>query len=96
MLEWAGPFVSCESCISKQVLYQLSHPQSLLKPQQNQLHDLDRSVNIKLFIIVYYKIKSLFTIKGKIKGKRRKGKKRIEGKKRKDKDKGKKESEKAG
>ena len=62
----------------------MSHPQSLLKPQQNQLHDLDRSVNIKLFIIVYYKIKSLFTIKGKIKGKRRKGKKRIEGKKRKE------------
>ena len=96
---WAGPFVSCESCIGRQVLYQLSHPRSLLKPQQNQLHDLDRSVNIKLFIIVYHKIKSLFIIKGKTKGKRRKrikGKKRIEGKKRKDKDKGKKESEQVG
>ena len=96
---WAGPFVSCESCIGRQVLYQLSHPRSLLKPQQNQLHDLDRSVNIKLFIIVYHKIKSLFIIKGKTKGKRRKrikGKKRIEGKKRKDKDKGKKETEQVG
>ena len=90
---WAGPFVSCESSIGRQVLYQLSHPRSLLKPQQNQLHDLDRSVNIKLFIIVYHKIKSLFIIKGKTKGKRRK---RIEGKKRKDKDKGKKESEQVG
>ena len=52
-----------------------------------------------MFIIVYHKIKSLFIIKGKTKGKRRKrikGKKRIEGKKRKDKDKGKKESEQVG
>ena len=46
-----------------------------------------------MFIIVYHKIKSLFIIKGKTKGKRRK---RIEGKKRKDKDKGKKESEQVG